>query len=329
MSRIILFLLATPVISSIGDNLPEFKSCLINCDCDKISEYLFWTCDENCNYYCQQYITNLRVEKGLKIVQFYGKWPFKRLFGAQEFFATLFSFGNLLVNYNNFKKIYLQYKRNDNEYKILYQQYLILLGISCIGWLFSILFHYKDTSLTETLDYFGAFAIILSNLNAITVRVFKFDKQKIIIWQILLILLYLLHVVKLQIKWDYSYNMKINIVVGISAMILWIYHSLKVYKEYKKNYIIYNNSIQLLPYETKLLNKLNYLSISNKWITLIPILNNLILCIGISLETNDFPPIARYIDAHSLWHFITIFPNLIWYDWNIWDIEMLKLTNKL
>ena len=45
-------------------------------------------------------------------------------------------------------------------------------------------------------------------------------------------------------------------------------------------------------------------------IPLIPIFNNVMLLLGISLELNDFPPVARLVDAHALWHLVTIFPAL-------------------
>ena len=79
--------------------------------------------------------------------------------------------------------------------------------------------------------------------------------------------------------------------------------------------------------------KLSYYKIKLCWhVTfefdpLIPIFNNVMLLLGISLELNDFPPVARLVDAHALWHLVTIFPSIIWFDWNVWDIEMLKITN--
>lgn len=316
--------------ASLGDNLPEFQSCLYQCDCNVIPQSIFWSCPANCNYYCQQLITDQLESLNVPMVQFYGKWPFKRVLGVQEFFAMIFSIGNLYVNYKNLRIIYRQFKRNESEYKTMYVQYLILLIVTCIGWSFSVIFHFKDTTMSETLDYFGAFAIILCNLNAIVVRVFQLFKhrKKLIIWHTALVALYLYHVIRLKRNWDYSYNTLINIIVGVSAMILWCFHLWRVYCVYNQKRIIYNNSIQLLPYETKLLQKLSYVGMSlSSLIPLIPIFNNVMLLLGISLELNDFPPIARLVDAHALWHLVTIFPSIVWFDWNVWDIEMLKITN--
>lgn len=327
----ILFLVSS-VLCSIGDNLPEFQTCLQGCPPCSTSFNPLWTCEAQCNYQCQQYITDLREFSGLEMVQFYGKWPFTKVFGIQEFFSTVFSVGNFYVNYRNFFKVYRQYRRNDGEYRLMYAQYLLLLIISCIGWSFSTIFHLRDTAKTETLDYFGAFAIMLANLNAIFVRYFGLFKspKTLAIWMMALMVLFIFHCSKLLADWDYSYNMKINVSVGLFSMILWVLHSLNTFRNYNNNYLIYNNSIQLLPFETKLLNKMNYISMAkSKLIPLIPISNNIFLLCGLSLELRDFAPIARLIDAHSLWHLVTIFPSIIWFDWNIWDIEMLKISTNM
>ncbi|EGW32170.1 uncharacterized protein SPAPADRAFT_138601 [Spathaspora passalidarum NRRL Y-27907] len=317
---------------SIGDTLPEFQTCLEHCQCTDSS--WLWSCESVCNYQCQQLITNQRESIGLEMVQFYGKWPFIKVFGVQEFFSTLFSLGNFYVNYHNLFKLLRQYRRggSGSEYQVMYSQYVILLVASCIGWIFSTVFHFRDVPLTETLDYFGAFAIVLSNLNAITVRFFQLYKHTIIlrIWQASLVMLYIYHTTRLLDFWDYQYNMQMNVFVGLTAMILWIAHSLSKYREFQSHFHIYNNSIQILPYETRLLTKLNYLWISrSSLIPLIPIFNNIFLLGGLSFEMNDFAPIARLVDAHSLWHLTTIFPSIIWHDWNIWDIESLKMVDSM
>ncbi|KAG7664285.1 uncharacterized protein J8A68_002200 [[Candida] subhashii] len=327
-SIILILFLASAILCSVGDTLPEFQACLQKCPpCS--SPGIFWSCEAQCNYQCQQYITDQRERSGLEVVQFYGKWPFVKVFGIQEFFSTIFSLGNFYVNYRNFFKIHRQYRKSDGEYRIMYFQYLLLLGVSCIGWGFSTIFHLRDTAKTETLDYFGAFAIMLVNLNAIFVRYFELYKKLglLRLWWFSLMIVFIYHCNRLLTNWDYSYNMKTNIATGIFTMVLWILHSLSTLRKYNKNYLVYNNSIQLLPFETKLLNKLNYISIAkSKLIPLIPISNNLFLLCGLSLEVKDFPPIARLIDAHSLWHLVTIFPSIIWFDWNIWDIEMSKIV---
>lgn len=64
------------------------------------------------------------VAQGLGMVQFYGKWPFVRVLGVQEFFSMIFSLPNLYVNYKNIRPIFRQYCRNsDLELQIMHGQY--------------------------------------------------------------------------------------------------------------------------------------------------------------------------------------------------------------
>lgn len=300
-----------------------------------------WDCSLNCKYKCVRYVTEKRVSDGLRIVQFFGKWPFIRIWGITEFFSTIFSIANFYANYVNIGKIHYQYSKNkrdttsSNGYHVMYFQYLTLLVISCIGWTFSTIFHIRDTPLTETLDYFGAIAIIMCNFNVIVIRYFNLylpsSKPKLLLFQASLLVAYLFHVTKLLNFWDYVYNVKFNLFFGLSSLILWILHAKNVQSVYLKNFHIYSNSIQLLPFETKILAKLDQLVIplskKPRLIPLLPIFLNAVLLFGILLEMIDFVPIYLLVDAHSLWHLVTIFPSLVWFDWNIWDMELMRLSN--
>jgi len=293
-----------------------------------------WDCMLDCDYKCQQFVTNQRELSGLPMVQFYGKWPFTRILGMTEVMLTLFSIGNYYTNFNSLTKILTQYNKNyksGNDAFIMYKQYIYLIVGSLAGWAFSTLFHMRDTSLTETLDYFGAAMIMLLNFNAISVRFFRLftstkRKQRLVL-QSSLAVIFVFHCIKLHNKWDYQYNTYFNLFFGVMAMVLWIAHAMRVRSIYSKDFRMYNNSMQLLPFETKLLSKLNYLSLSEtKFIPILPVLLNLWLLIGMSFELLDFSPWLRLLDAHAIWHLFTIIPPIFWYDWNIWDIELMKLT---
>ncbi|CAL1207872.1 unnamed protein product [Candida parapsilosis] len=111
--------------------------------------------------------------------------------------------------------------------------------------------------------------------------------------------------------------MNINVVLGLSAMILWFLHSFAIGRIYNKNINLVSNTITLVPYETNILQKLHLhnhkitrlrsrhkrLSLANSshWIPYIPIFNNVILLCGLYLEINDFKPWKRLIDAHYLY----------------------------
>mmetsp|Transcript_6608 Transcript_6608/g.14271 ORF Transcript_6608/g.14271 Transcript_6608/m.14271 type:complete len:222 (-) Transcript_6608:84-749(-) len=58
--------------------------------------FLSWDCRSECQYHCmvalESYWKNFENSKTLK---YYGKWPFKRICGLQEFVSSLLSIGNL------------------------------------------------------------------------------------------------------------------------------------------------------------------------------------------------------------------------------------------
>lgn len=351
----VLPLLLSLVVASVGDYLPEFQDCLEKCNdvqcvshtqfgphhLNPIAKTVFlWDCSLDCNYKCQQLITQERKQAGMSMVQFYGKWPFRRIFGVTEFLSSLFSMANLYVNHVNFKKVTRYYGttiRNNSETSgpraTMLWQYVILLGVSILGWFCSTLFHIRDFPLTETMDYLGAGGIMVANFNSIVVRHFRlFDKEKTTLryaFQTFVCLVLLYHYSKLMHHWDYDYNMRFNLVFGLLSLTLWILHSYSVHEVYSSNTHFYNNSMQLLPFETKILAKLNYVGLSrSKYIPLIPVALNVFLILSVSLEILDFPPWFQLIDSHSLWHVCTIFPPIVWYDWNIWDLEMDSLTVK-
>lgn len=349
-------------IASVGDGLPEFKNCLSKCvmlmNCEETSpgeikgeteytkEYFensfalnplfqaFWSCKSDCNYKCQQIVTAIRMKSGLEMEQFYGKWPFLRVIGIQEFYSSLFSLGNFYINYANLFIITAQYNKNkklkQKKYANITKQYLQAILGSMVGWAFSTIYHIRDTPLTESLDYFGAFFIVLLNFNAISYRFLKIYNYSNLVqnlWKLALILTYVGHFIKLSVKWDYKYNILVNSTIGMTGTIMWFIHSYNIWKTYNKNIMVFRNSIQLLPFETKILNKLPF--INSSWIPLIPVFLNAWLLFGVSFEFYDSSPLGQLLDGHALWHLATIIPSIIWYDWNVWDIELLKVTDEL
>lgn len=360
-------LLASGVIASPGDRLQGYTNCVSSCSAvlcgestssgalvfteDDFNRYdslnafsrslLQWTCPQDCHYRCQQLITDETMEKNHIMYQFYGKWPFRRIFGIQEFFLAAFSMGNLLVNYENLKVIRHHQRRAQLASHPLslqqmdwvgriYSQFTFALVISIIGWLCSTTFHMRDNAMTETLDYFGANAILLANLNAITILLLQWYRSLRMtrICQSVCVAAYIFHVTRLLNHWDYQYNMVFGLVVGIASSLLWMWHTFQTNTIFRDNYPVLNNLIELLPYETKVLT-LAHNKIRSRLIPWIPLVCNLVVLGGVLLEIFDWYPVGRLIDAHACWHLVTIFPNLIWYDWIIWNVEMLKVFNKI
>ena len=206
--------------------------------------------------------------------------------GMQEPFSVLFSFMNLVAHYDGLRKVR---QSMPQEYP-LRPYYVLLAYFGLASWVFSMIFHTRDFSVTETLDYFAAGASIFYGLFYTPVRVFRLDrrspvKQSLLrVWTALCVVLFVGHVSYLTFwRWDYTYNMAANVAAGIVQNLLWTGFSIRTYRRLKKPWTAWPGLIVA-------------------WIIL-----------AMSLELLDFPPVAGMIDAHSLWHLGTVGPTVWWY----------------
>lgn len=252
---------------------------------------MLWTCAAECDYTCQHIITDRRVNRDPPmldpVVQFHGKWPFYRVLGMQEVFSVLFSLFNFLAHYQGLSQIQ---ESIPASYSL--RKYYIGFGYCGLAsWTFSMLFHTRDFSLTEKLDYYAAGASVLYGLFLAVIRIFRLDQDRPRYkaalrryWTYLCIGVYLAHVSYLSFwSWDYTYNMAANVVVGILQNILWTAFSVFRYRRQFKSWTAWPGLIVA-------------------WIML-----------AMSLELLDFPPWRGLVDAHSLWHLGTVVPTAWWY----------------
>lgn len=336
--------------ASLGDDLPEFKRCVKYCDiltCDSIDHYpdvlpstylnllkdenlvnlfektpiafhltlLGWDCPSNCDYQCQRHVTEDRIAEGLDIYQFHGKWPFIRVLGVQELFSTLFSIGNWIPNFLGLKLLWKQYnielKKKNLEFTNLYWTYMLIAAVSMCAWFFSTIFHLKDTWDRERLDYFFAGMTVLTGFYAVNVRFFKLyqpsNNFKRRIFASLCILMYLGHVTRLLVDWSYTYNMQANVVIGLIQNLLWVYLAIYQFRKISNGKLSFVENLTNKEYN---------------W-TLTPLLLVLSVLFGMSFELFDFPPVLQLIDAHAMWHFVTIWPTIFWYPYLIKDAQEL------
>jgi len=107
----LMFLLVGETSGSTGDRSQMFHNCLNSCltaNCSDESnntdipfhipihlKLLQWSCTDECKYSCMWPTVEWFVDAGIGVQQFYGKWPFIRLFGLQEPAAAFFSIMNL------------------------------------------------------------------------------------------------------------------------------------------------------------------------------------------------------------------------------------------
>lgn len=204
----------------------------------------------------------------------------------QEPASVLFSVMNFMAHYTGYAKIKAQVPATYP----LRKYYVTFAYFGMASWIFSILFHMRDFTLTEELDYFAAGASVLYGFYYTPIRIFHMDqggkKAKSVLraWSVLCLLMYVAHVAYLKLgSWDYTYNMAANVVLGLAQNMLWTWFSIK-----------------------------NYRSTGRFWTTW-PGLVVTWLLLAMSFELQDFPPLWGIVDAHSLWHLGTVGPLIVWY----------------
>lgn len=129
-------------------------------------------------YLCMSDVEHRKRLAGKPPMKYFGKWPFLRVLGMQEFVSALFSVANLLVHMYGFD--YLTEKisaltnpssstddapalksSNHAAYPFLWT-WRIYSILHMNAWAWSTLFHTRDTHLTERLDYCSAITVVFA-----------------------------------------------------------------------------------------------------------------------------------------------------------------------
>jgi hypothetical protein len=282
------------VWASIGDEREPFiscvKECLVaqKCHLNWLLAFTAWTCEDDCKYSCMRADLAVIKATGARIVQYYGKWPFIRVAGAQEIFSVIFSLGNLVANLYGFfwiyRKSWLKMRRTEREaYTWMDRLHRAVLVVNCNAWLQSAVFHYRDLWLTERLDYFSACLLICSTL---PVAVIRTRQLKNLTRQLAVLLpiaaLYLHHIWYMTfVSFDYGYNIKFNATIGALSNCVWM------------TWAYCNRST----------------AVARK------MLQFTVLSVGVTLMVAiDFPAILDLIDMHAMWHLATIPMTVFWYE---------------
>ncbi|CAE6478843.1 unnamed protein product [Rhizoctonia solani] len=313
------------ISASSGDRSPPFQQCLSTCVARTCTEangaprtsglplvlrLTRWTCADDCKYQCTHILTDIALSQqqgsssrpSMRIHQYYGKWPFWRLAGMQEPASVLFSVLNLAAHAAGMKKILKEVPK----YFHMRTLYLVWSGLAMNAWIWSSVFHTRDTPITEMLDYFSAGLVILYSLFFTVVRLFHLHPlmpnspsgPTYRLWAISCGLMYLGHISYLTLlpRFDYAYNMAANLIVGLIHNALWLLYPW--------------GSIRLFPGRDK-----HY----RPSFSFQPALFVLLTTLATSLELFDFPPWHRIIDAHALWHLATVPIVPLWYDFLVKD----------
>lgn len=274
-----------PIFGSAGDRDPAFENCVNMClkqPCNKafFPAYLIdWGCKGNCKYECMFMVTNQRLKNGEEILQYYGKWPFYRLFGIQEPASFVFSLMNLFSQICGWLH-YRKYVSSEYKFYVLNRTQFL---INSFAWLCAAIFHSRDTYWTEKMDYFSAALVIGISVFTCFVQIIgTLSDFKSYLVGFILSVLFGGHIFYMAfIKFDYGYNMKFLVGNGIVNIVLWLIWCLK---NRKRKPFVWKCAISMLG----------------------------TLCLA-SFELWDFPPLWFVFDGHALWHFGTTPVAYMWF----------------
>lgn len=285
---VLLSCLVTMAVTSVGDKSYVYQKCKqsciqANCTGEKLDMFrsscqlIPWSCNDECQYTCMWVTVDAFQKDGLPIPQFHGKWPFVRFLGIQEPASMIFSILNGLAHLCIFR-----YRKYVHKSTPMYYVWHGAALIAINAWTWSTIFHSKDTDFTEKMDYFFAFSVVLYNTFTLVCRVFGTAvKWRPIAIGTCCIIFFIQHISYLTFnKFDYGYNMQINISVAILNMIGWVCWCVKM----RHHHYVWQAMVAIVGIQILLL-----------------------------LELYDFAPLWWIFDAHSLWHMGTAPLCLLWY----------------
>jgi len=234
---------------------------------------LGWDCESECKYDCMWEAVDFFIRNDVSVPQFHGKWPFVRILGMQEPAAAIASVLNGVVQY----RVLRWYQRLFPPTAPFYHLWRLFAFVVMNAWVWSFVFHVRDTQWTERFDYFSAFSLILVQLYSCLVRIVGASPvRKPLVLGVVLGLVFLHHCVSMSlVNFDYGYNMRVNIFFASINVISWF--SFCVFM-ICKGYAYF------------------------RWALLFTVW----FSASALLETFEFTPIFWFLDSHALWHFSTV-----------------------
>jgi hypothetical protein len=246
------------------------------------------------------------------VYKYYGKWPFTRVLGAQEIASVLLSIANLLAHAHNLQ-LYLRHVKNHRQGPSAggagphkrstsgpgpsssaslqypyHRLWLLYAAVNINAWLWSSVFHCRDTRLTERLDYFSADLVVAVGCGVVIARTLQLTSARHLLMLSLVLgaaLLQHIHYMAF-VKFHYGYNMMLCIAVGIATAVAWL-----VWVTTTKH--------------------------PGRW-TLYKFMG--LVHLAMLLEVLDFPPLLHTFDAHALWHAATVPLTYLWYQFMAADV---------
>jgi hypothetical protein len=105
-----------------------------------------WSCADDCKYTCMHMLTDFALESGVRVEQYYGKWPFWRFAGMQEPASVVFSIANLLMHVLGLDWL----RRGMHSAHPMKPFYLTWAYLSINAWVWSAVFHTRGAYFLPT-----------------------------------------------------------------------------------------------------------------------------------------------------------------------------------
>jgi hypothetical protein len=262
-----------------------------------------WDCESDCSYHCMWALEAPKQAAAAaagSVYKYYGKWPFVRVAGAQEIASVVFSIANLLAHLHNLQLFLRLVRRQQSggsrrstaggssgpavqqQQQYPYTRLWVAnAGVNINAWLWSSVFHCRDTRLTERLDYFSADLVVAVGCGVVVARALQLTSARHLVMLCLVLgaaLLQHMHYMAF-VKFDYGYNMSLCIAFGIATAAAWLLWATR--GRHPGRWTLY------------------------RFMALVHL--------AMLLEVLDFPPFLQLFDAHALWHAATVPLTYLWY----------------
>lgn len=226
-------------------------------------------------------ITQKRIERGQPVLQYNGRWPFLRWFGAENPASVVFSLANAVPHL-----VALFSSKWPSYFMSPWLAMYPLVGIN--AWLCSAVFHTREVAFTTNLDYVSAL-LLLSYACFLALRrlvgpvengkmglsatvntafVLALAAVGVQVWRML------------QGQVSYDQHMNICIALGVVHTACWV---------------------------------IWYIQHRSRPYAIAGILLQCYFAAAAMLELFDFPPVLLLFDAHAIWHLLTVPVGFYWY----------------
>ncbi|KAI8463434.1 MAG: Per1-like-domain-containing protein [Monoraphidium minutum] len=248
-----------------------------------------WDCAADCAYHCMWAEERRRAAaREGPIWKYFGKWPFVRVLGAQEIASVALSAANLAAHAGaGTAAATAAGAAPGGAYPYAWTWWLYG-GASANAWLWSCVFHVRDTRTTERLDYFSADFLVASGLLVALTRTLRLTARRRLLPAAAAVglgLLYHIHFMAF-VKFDYGYNMAVCIAAGVATAAAWVGWAAAARHPARSRAFAFIAAVHA----------------------------------AMALEVLDFPPAGGLLDAHALWHAATAPLTLIWYSFVCADV---------